>query len=338
MQAAGEAESALFRLRTLLAHTVAGRHGSSGGGGGGHRAGARPASATAALACLDELQQLVQYLQAWGVPQAALLVDPLLAPHSDAFSGALFQCHLVQGSTGTTAVVAAGGRWVAGWAEWAMAARRSMQRGLHTALKERGWRDSTHSHTCLRSCPQCPAICRYDSLLKATWARQSALSGTVAPMPPLHAVGVTLNVDRLVAVAQASSRWRTPGNLPPGGALALACASVHASWMEPAGNEAIRAAAFGTFGTGVCPSPRLPTPACLLCSGGPATPVAGRRAGVQPRRGWAAQGAHGTGSLPVGCRALCRAAATGSPQPDRAVRVCSEQRHPVARHHSRLHI
>lgn len=41
------------------------------------------------------------------------MVDPLLAPHSDAFSGALFQCHLVQGSTGTTAVVAAGGRW--GW-------------------------------------------------------------------------------------------------------------------------------------------------------------------------------------------------------------------------------
>ncbi len=95
-------------------------------------------------------------------------------------------------------------------------------------------------------------------LLKQAWARQSALSGTVAPMPPLHATGrwacrgaapcrgsllrseaalaldskfavhrhpcwshmdpagVTLNVDRLVHVAQASSRWRQPAGLPPG--------------------------------------------------------------------------------------------------------------------------
>ena len=61
-QAAGEAEAALFRLRTMLAHTVAGRHGK-------HRAGARPPSA-AALACLDELSQLLQYLQV-GRPQGA---------------------------------------------------------------------------------------------------------------------------------------------------------------------------------------------------------------------------------------------------------------------------
>lgn len=54
-QAAGEAEAALFRLRTLLAHVVTGRHGA-------HRPGARPSSG-AALACLDELAQLLQYLQ-----------------------------------------------------------------------------------------------------------------------------------------------------------------------------------------------------------------------------------------------------------------------------------
>lgn len=35
-------------------------------------------------------------------------------------------------------------------------------------------------------------------------------------MPPLHAVGVTLNVDRLVHVAQAGSRWRPPTNVAPG--------------------------------------------------------------------------------------------------------------------------
>lgn len=150
LQAAGEAEAALFRLRTMLAPTVTGRH-------GGHRAGARPPSA-AALACLDELSQLLQYLQvcawgrvpggwcmvhgvwrreggpqalshsrhlpithpplpplqAWGLPQPCLLVDPLLAPHGDAFSGCLFQAHLVQGATGSTTVVAAGGRCAAG--------------------------------------------------------------------------------------------------------------------------------------------------------------------------------------------------------------------------------
>lgn len=55
LQAAGEAEAALFRLRTLLAHVVTGRHGA-------HRPGARPSSG-AALACLDELAQLLQYLQ-----------------------------------------------------------------------------------------------------------------------------------------------------------------------------------------------------------------------------------------------------------------------------------
>ncbi len=63
-------------------------------------------------ACLSALAAPVL---AWGVPQASLLVDPLLAPHSEAFSGALFQCHLVQGDTGATAVVAAGGRCDEGW-------------------------------------------------------------------------------------------------------------------------------------------------------------------------------------------------------------------------------
>jgi len=62
---------------------------------------------------------------------------------------------------------------------------------------------------------------RYDSLLKAAWARQCALSGNVAPMPPLHAVGATLNVDRLVHVAQTSSRWRNSGSVPQGACVAL---------------------------------------------------------------------------------------------------------------------
>lgn len=166
----------------MLAHTVV-------AGRAGRRAGGRPSSA-AALACLDELQQLLQYLQvggwvggrwvpvsgaaepgllgcvdgqlllgvhqpcpatepsgpaalpptlstspivqAWGLPQGALLVDPLLAPHSDAFSGCLFQCHLVQGSTGSTAVVAAGGRCAPGVSGWV-----GVGQGVWTGLRRK---------------------------------------------------------------------------------------------------------------------------------------------------------------------------------------------------------
>jgi hypothetical protein len=49
------------------------------------------------------------------VPSSGVVVDPLLTPHSDALSGCLFQLHLVQGDSGATAVVAAGGRWGRGW-------------------------------------------------------------------------------------------------------------------------------------------------------------------------------------------------------------------------------
>ena len=137
------------------------------------------------------------------MPQCSLLVDPLLAPHSEAFSGALFQCHLVQGASGATAVVAAGGRCVGG--------------GLKARPRQSAAKPSFPLRACSHAAPTHPHSCRrYDSLLKASWARQSALSGTVASMPPLHAVGVTLNADRLVAVAQGSSRWSTPGSPAPG--------------------------------------------------------------------------------------------------------------------------
>lgn len=62
LQAAGEGEPALFRLRTMLAHTAANKQQQHGGGGGGsgHRAGSRPHPGASALSCLDELQQLLQ--------------------------------------------------------------------------------------------------------------------------------------------------------------------------------------------------------------------------------------------------------------------------------------
>lgn len=57
---------------------------------------------------------------------------------------------------------------------------------------------------------------RYDGLLKVAWARQAGLSGLAAPMPPMGAVGTTLNVERLVALAAASARWRRPVQGPAG--------------------------------------------------------------------------------------------------------------------------
>lgn len=156
LQAAGEPEAALFRLRALLAP---GGAAPAVPAGATRRLGALPSP----LACLDELASLLPYLADWGVPgqQQLLLIDPLVAPPADYFSGLLFQLHLVQPSTGVCSVVAVGGR--------------------------------------------------YDALLKSTWARLSALSGAAAPMPPLQAVGATLNLERLVTVAATSARWRPAG-------------------------------------------------------------------------------------------------------------------------------
>lgn len=169
--------------------------------------------------------------QAWGVPPHSLLVDPLLAPHSEAFSGALFQCHLVQGATGHTAVVAAGGRWAgAGGSqcrlgEWTAGLGRRVDLPCPPCTEcrgagARGGREARQAWAPSAAHPPpvatLPRPRRWDQLLKAAWARQSALSGSVAPMPPLHAVGATLNIDRLVHVAQGSARWRHPGSAPPG--------------------------------------------------------------------------------------------------------------------------
>lgn len=74
------------------------------------------AGLTAALAAADELQALGQLLVAWGVPQEQLLLEPLLTPQAEYFSGPLFQV-LLQSHTHHgdgvihTSAVAAGGRY-----------------------------------------------------------------------------------------------------------------------------------------------------------------------------------------------------------------------------------
>jgi translation initiation factor 2-alpha kinase 4 len=157
LQAAGEAQAALVRLA------------------------AAPPPGPAAAAAVEELRALLPLLGAWGVPAGRTALDPLLPPHADYFSGAVWEVHLVldpgSGSGGTT-LVAAGGR--------------------------------------------------YDALLRACWARQSAAAGPggAAPAPaaaPLGGVGVTLSVERLAQAVAAGAR---PAAAPAAGLRRLSASDV----------------------------------------------------------------------------------------------------------------
>lgn len=91
------------RLRAYLSQ-VATKAASGAGGQRLHHGAPHP------LACLDELQALLPHLEAWGLPSAQLVVDPLVPPHAEYFSGPLFQFHSLQEASGATSVVAVGGR------------------------------------------------------------------------------------------------------------------------------------------------------------------------------------------------------------------------------------
>lgn len=47
------------------------------------------------LPCLQELRCLLGHLHAWGIPASAVTVDPLMAPHAEYYSGAMFQLHIL---------------------------------------------------------------------------------------------------------------------------------------------------------------------------------------------------------------------------------------------------
>jgi translation initiation factor 2-alpha kinase 4 len=65
----------------------------------------------AATAALGELEWLGELLRAHGLPPERVVVEPLALPHSDYFSATLFQVHLVAPISGSSAVVAVGGRY-----------------------------------------------------------------------------------------------------------------------------------------------------------------------------------------------------------------------------------
>lgn len=103
LQSAGEAQATLHRLSTTLpqTHTTSLSRSSKVSGAGG---GAIPL-------WLSEIQAALPLLTAWGVPFARLVIDPLLPPQADYYSGLLFEVHLVHESTGSSTVISAGGRY-----------------------------------------------------------------------------------------------------------------------------------------------------------------------------------------------------------------------------------
>ena len=52
---------------------------------------------------------LISYLHAWGVADNDIMLEPLLRPHNQHYSGTLFQVHLIEeADTGVTSLVAVG--------------------------------------------------------------------------------------------------------------------------------------------------------------------------------------------------------------------------------------
>lgn len=62
-------------------------------------------------AWFDELKSLYSFLDSFGVPNTHIVLDPLLSPQEDYFSGILFELHLVDDMDGSSTLVAAGGRF-----------------------------------------------------------------------------------------------------------------------------------------------------------------------------------------------------------------------------------
>lgn len=58
------------------------------------------------------VQMLISYLHAWGIPNNDIILEPLLRPHNQHYSGVLFQLHLLdQQDSGGTSLMAVGKHW-----------------------------------------------------------------------------------------------------------------------------------------------------------------------------------------------------------------------------------
>lgn len=75
LQVPGEAEAALHRLHAKLVDAPTGARRPSG----------------QVQAALEAARMVTGHLRAWGLPGAQVVVDPLLRPHADYYSGTVFQ-------------------------------------------------------------------------------------------------------------------------------------------------------------------------------------------------------------------------------------------------------
>jgi len=103
LQLSGEAQATLHRLSTTLLQT----HTTSVS-----RSSTTSASGSSAIPFwLSEIQAVLPLVTAWGLPAHRLVIDPVLPPQADYYSGLLFEVHLVHESTGSSTVISAGGRY-----------------------------------------------------------------------------------------------------------------------------------------------------------------------------------------------------------------------------------
>ncbi|GIM05041.1 hypothetical protein Vretimale_9508, partial [Volvox reticuliferus] len=179
-----------------------GGSGGSGGGngpsGGGSAANPTPVSSlssTLALA-MEEVAMVVQLLDVWGVAASQVVLDPLMSPTAEYYSGVFFQVHLLglpaaPGQQGAGSSGVSSGSIPLGLPHGALAAQRQLARSTSAGMVAVGG--------------------RYDALLRALWVTSAAATATPGQHPHAHgslggyayaslpgAVGATLNVERLI--------------------------------------------------------------------------------------------------------------------------------------------
>lgn len=91
LQVPGEADAALHRLQAKLA-----------------TARSHLPRQSSLPAIMDSMRLLLGHLSAWQIPPAKIVLEPLLRPHAEYFSGVLFQVHLVHADSGACSLFAVG--------------------------------------------------------------------------------------------------------------------------------------------------------------------------------------------------------------------------------------
>ncbi|KAG2496142.1 hypothetical protein HYH03_005744 [Edaphochlamys debaryana] len=202
-------------------------HGSLGAGPGpgpggpasgparGAAGGAAPVLPLAVVAALEELAVVMGLLELWGFPGSQVVLDPLMSPAAEYYSGVIFQVHLL-GLPAAAGPLGGGG----------------LGAGTGTAAGPGGL------HAAKPHAPLSPGMVavggRYDALLRALWASGHSAHHSPSPyhaygaLPPPGAVGATLNVERLITCVS-QQRAAAAAAAAVGGGAPLGLQSLEAS-------------------------------------------------------------------------------------------------------------